>query len=670
MAKDSERGDSDHIIGTLGELLQRAAHHVNEGQFSAAATICDAIIANDPKNAEAYHILGHTRARTRNNDRAIGCFMRAVTLAPTNPKFCRSFAESLENSGRVEQAMHAWSQYITLTPDDADATRRLGSLQLRQGELQQAAVTFRQAVDLAPEDAFTRYYLGLALYRTAQYLDAAGQFQTALSCETAPNNWAECHNALSATLRECHRVGDAIAHARQAIAISPELASAHNNLGLALLDQNDVSDALASLQTAVRLRPDDPETLNNLGVVLAETGHIDAAEPHFQRALTLRPGWADAHLNLANALRQAEQLEAAMAHYRAALDASPDDFRIHGSLALALQNLDQPENAIKSYERALALAPDNPELLKGLGIAQLWIGNFQDGWRNYEWRRHCRDFPRRGFQSPQWNGERLNGGRLLVHAEQGFGDTLQFCRYLPMLAEHCGAGEIIFECQRPLVDLMRSLAGHYTIVARGDTLPPADAHVALMSLPMFFKTELDTIPATVPYLAAPGEKATLWRGRQKVSDKPKIGLVWAGNPLRQDDRMRSCPLESLMPLLKHRDIELFSLQMDAGRADARWIAERGVTDWSKYISSFTDTAEAISALDLIVSVDTATAHLAGALGKPVWVLLGKAADWRYLRDRSDSPWYPSMTLFRQDQHGHWEEMIHRLCKRLSADILP
>ncbi|MEX2617784.1 MAG: tetratricopeptide repeat protein [Alphaproteobacteria bacterium] len=633
MATEPEHGDGEPVVGTPGELLRLAARHVNDGRFPAAAAICEAVIANDPENATAFHILGHVRARARNDDAAIGYFMRAVTLAPTNVAFSRSFAEALEKSGRNAQAVHAWEQYITL----------------------------------APEDALARYAFGVALYRAGRYRDAAEQFQYALSCEPARKDWAECHNALSATLRECRRFGDAVRHARRAVAISPKLASAHNNLGLALLDSNDEPGALAALETAVRLRPDDPETINNLGVVLAGTGRFPAAETQFRRALALRPGWADAHLNLANALRQAEQPESAMKHYNAALASAPDDFRVHGSMALAWQNLDQPENALASYQRALALAPENLELLKGLGIVQLWRGDFRNGWRNYEQRLQCRDFPRRDLASRQWTGEPLDGGALLVHAEQGFGDTLQFCRYLPLLSDRSGAGSIVFECQRPLVDLMRSLDGRHTLVARGDPLPHVDSHVALMSLPLHFNTDQDTIPAKIPYLAATPEKIAQWRSRLRDPARPNIGLVWFGNPLRQDDNMRSCPLEALTPVLKRRDLNLYSLQMDAVHGDTVRLEQHGVTDWSRHIAGFLDTAAALCALDLVITVDTATAHLAGALGKPVWVLLGKAADWRYLRNRGDSPWYPSMTLYRQHRRGDWEELASRVSDRLPGD---
>lgn len=634
MATEPEHGDGEPVVGTPGELLRLAARHLNDGRFPAAAAICEAVIANNPENAAAFHILGHVRARARNDDAAIGYFMRAVTLAPTNAAFSRSFAEALDKSGRTAQAIHAWGQYLTL----------------------------------APEDALARYAFGVALYRAGRHRDAADQFHYALNCETARKDWAECHNALSATLRECRQFGDAIRHARRAVDISPKLASAHNNLGLALLESNDEPGALAALETAVRLRTDDPEALNNLGVVLARTGRLPAAEKQFRRALALRPGWSDAHLNLANALRQAEQLESAMDHYSAALVSAPDDFRIHGSMALAWQNLDQPDNAIAAYQRALALAPENPELRKGLGIVQLLRGDFRDGWRNYEQRLQCRDFPRREFSSRPCTGEPLDGGVLLVHAEQGFGDTLQFCRYLPLLADRSGAGSIVFECQRPLVDLMRSLDGRHTLVARGDPLPHVDKHVALMSLPLHFNTDQDTIPAGTPYLAATPEKIAEWHDRLKGTAMPNVGLVWSGNPLRQDDHMRSCPLEALSPVLKRRDLNLYSLQMDTVRADSLRLEQHGVTDWSQHFADFSDTAAAVCVLDLVITVDTATAHLAGALGKPVWVMLGKAADWRYLRGRNDCPWYPGMTLYRQHRRGDWTELAHRVSDRLAGDI--
>jgi Flp pilus assembly protein TadD len=433
-----------------------------------------------------------------------------------------------------------------------------------------------------------------------------------------------------------------------------------NNLGLVLIDAKRLDEASAYLEEAARLQPDDAEIQNNLGVCQARSGDRTAARIRFDKALALRPGWPEGHLNLANIQRQEDQLEDAVENYRKALEGNPDDYRTYGSLALAQVNLNVPDDAIESYERALELAPDDPELRKGLGIAQLLKGDLYKGWRNYEARLHCDD--QRSFAVPSWGGDDLAGGSVLIHAEQGFGDTLQFCRYLTRVSETANAGAIVFECQRPLYRLLASIDGADTVVARGDPLPNTDFHVPLLSLPRLFDTTLDNIPAPSPYLSIPAETPTTLSDRN--DGRARIGIVWKGNPNRQDDEKRSCPLAELRPLADIPGIQLFSLQTDTTEQERQWLAERDIVDLAAGFRDFADTAAHITALDFIVSVDTAAAHLAGALGKPIWVLLGESADWRYLIGRSDCPWYPTMRLFRQQIRGDWHGTAQRLGQAL------
>jgi len=661
---DSDRKDGEPFVGTPGELLQKAVWHYNERQYPTAAVICQGIIASFPENAEAFHILGHIATRTQEFTAAISYFMRAVSLDQMNPTFSRSFAECLENAGRTDQAILAWSQYVVLKPDEIETLRHLANLQLGAGQPLDAVKTLQGALNQSAEDPAIQYQIGLAFHHAGEPVAAVEQFKSALLGTEPGKYWPECESALSAAMRGCGRIDEAIAYARLAVSHTPELASAHNNLGLALLDAGEISAAKDALDIAMRLRPDDPEIINNLGVILTRSGQHDQAEMQFRNVLRLRPNWAHGHLNLANSLREEERLDEAIEQYRAALASAPDDYRILGSLALAQLNMNRPDEAIIAYERALGLAPENAELRKGLGIAQLLSADFKNGWCNYESRLKCTDVTQRQFNSAPWDGAPLENGKLLVHAEQGFGDTLQFSRYVPMLSGY--ADTIVFECQRPLADLMNSLDTNATIVARGDPLPASDAHVALMSLPGLSGTVRDNIPNQVPYLSARSDQVAEWSGRMVEESRPRIGIVWAGNPSRQDDRMRSCPLSALTPIMEREDIFLASLQMDASDADRALLRRYNIRDFSKDIKNFTDTAAAITALDHIITVDTATAHLAGALGKPVSVLLGYAADWRYMLDRTDSPWYPTMRLFRQSRRGDWDTLVQRVERQITA----
>ncbi len=650
------------LVGSLSEVLKQAAHHFNHKEYAAAAAICHEVIAQDGSNSEALHILGHIALQIRDLDTAVGYFVRAVRLSPTDPRFNRSFAQALETSARSDQAIHAWVQYLTLEPNDADGQLSLARLFTEVGNTAAATDAYECAASIAPENIDVRFALAVSQYKDGRLTDAIANFKQVL--KTKPN-WAQCHNGLAVALRENGQYDQAIVHGKRAIELDPHPAEAHNNLGLILFSARRPDEAILSLERANELNPNDAEILTNLGVVAAHAGYRSRAKRCFLQALEVRSDWADALLNLANLLRQEDQLEEAVRTFNKAIGANPNDYRIFGSLALTHLNLNAPEAAIANYEKALALAPNDAELRKGLGIAQLLLGQFHEGWRNYEAR--LLGDEKRVLDLPRWNGEDLNGGTLLVHSEQGFGDTLQFCRYLPLIADKSNVETVIFECQKPLLRLLNDIGGADLVIARGDALPAADRHVPLLSLPAIFETELDTIPASQSYIAAPKDKLAIWANTLQ-SEKPNIGIVWEGNPNRQDDEKRSCPVEAFEPILEINGAQIYSLQVDATEQDRNWISERGVIDPTIGINDFSDTAAIITTLDLVVTVDTATAHLSGALGTPVWVLLGHAADWRYLMDRTKSPWYPNMRLFRQTRRGDWGELANRVSKLLSREL--
>ena len=623
MTKSPQDGADEFLIGTPSELLQRAAAHYNAAEFAAAMAICEEIVASAPDNAEALHILGHIAAQTRAWDIALGYFVRAVSAAPTDTRFNRSFAVALETSGRIDQAIQAWTQYLALEPDSADAFVHLARLHAGALRYKDAVNAYTKAFALAPSDRDIGFALAVVQHKAGQLNDA---IETYTALRRVDANWA----------------------------------AVRNNLGLVLIDAKRLDEASVYLEEALHLQPDDAEIQNNLGVCLARRGERTAARNHFDNALALRPGWPEGLLNLANIQRQEDQLEEAVENYRKAIEGNPSDYRSYGNLALAQVNLNAPDDAIESYEKALELAPNDPELRKGLGIAQLLKGDLHKGWQNYEARLQCDD--QREFASLRWNGDNLAGRSILVHAEQGFGDTLQFCRYLTQVAKTANAGEVVFECQRPLYRLLATIDGADTVIARGDPLPNTDFHVPLLSLPRIFDTTLDNIPAPSPYLSTPAETSATLSARK--DDSVRIGVVWKGNPNRQDDEKRSCRLADLRPLSDIPKIQLLSLQTDATDQERQWLAEQEIEDLAAGFSDFADTAAHISALELIVSVDTAAAHLAGALGKPIWVLLGESADWRYLIGRDDCPWYPTMRLFRQQNRGDWHGTAQRLGQAL------
>jgi Tfp pilus assembly protein PilF len=428
----------------------------------------------------------------------------------------------------------------------------------------------------------------------------------------------------------CLRMGrsdQAIELFRRAAALHPESPEVHNNLGGALIEQRQFEQSLPSLQTAVMLRPDYASAHCNLGSALLGLGRLDESEAEFQRTLELLPDSVEARNGLANVLYQRGETD----------------------------------RAIEMYEAAISLSPDYAKAHWNMGLALLKKGDLARGWPEYEWRwrRHNYIF-RHNLNRPMWDGSDLSGRRILLHAEQGLGDTIQFARYMPMVADR--GGSIILACQEELRRLLQTAAKVETCIAPGDPLPPHDVQCGLLSLPYVFKTTLANVPAQVPYLQAEREP---WRQRLADERRLKIGLAWAGRPTHQEDRNRSIALARLAPLAAAKNVRFVSLQKGEA-ANQIAAAAFGITDWTQELKDFSDTAGLIENLDLIITIDTAVAHLAGALGKPVWVLLQTVPDWRWMLKGDRTPWYPSMRLFRQPRPGDWTEPISRIVQALET----
>jgi hypothetical protein len=412
------------------------------------------------------------------------------------------------------------------------------------------------------------------------------------------------------------------------------------------------------------LEPDRVDTLNGLGIVLRERGQADAAIAHFERALSLDPDRAETHNNLAIALEHAGDLKAATAHYQKAVSLSPLQAEIHNNLGNTFEHQGRIDDAMACYGRALALKPDYPEAHYNRSLLRLLLGDFAQGWAEYEWRWRCKANPEMRYASlPRWAGEPLAGKAILIQTEQGFGDSFQFLRYVPPLAEH--GAKIILTVPSPLIRLVRALPGVTAVLSEGDALPNVDFHCPLLSLPHLFDTRIETIPASVPYLAPSADTAAEWDRRLPVSPGLKIGLVWSGNPANRMNPSRSIPLPMLEPLRRIPGIAWFSLQVGSPGEDIALAPGEMITDLSPFLTDFAETAAAICRLDLVISVETAVAHLAGALGRPVWVPLTVVPAWRWLLDREDSPWYPTMRLFRQTKPGDWTTVVDALGQGLT-----
>lgn len=435
----------------------------------------------------------------------------------------------------------------------------------------------------------------------------------------------------------------------------PDCAEIHNNLGLAQQDQGDPEGAKQSYRRALELKPGLADAHNNLGALLVSRGRHEEAEPCFRRALELNAAYLPAYVNLGSCLQVLERPEEAVELYRRAIGLDPGCLEARINLGTAYQDLMRPELAIETYRELLRIAPEHPEGHWNLALSLLSVGEFERGWREYQWR--LVDTPDR-YAPPRWEGEPLEGRTILLVCEQGLGDTLQFVRYAPLVAKR--GGRVLLECQIPsLKPLLSRVPGVAAVFSRGEELPRFDCQARLLSLPHLFGTTLDNMPDCFPYLAAEPRRAELWRRKLAAGAPFKVGLVWRGGPL---PRNRACPFPELAPLAAVPGVSFYSLQL--GEAPQPGVLD--AFDLAPQIRDFGDSAAILANLDLLISVDTAAAHLAGGMGVPTWLLLPYSCDWRWFREPEGSPWYPRLRIFRQRRPGDWAEVAWRVRDALAG----
>ncbi len=481
----------------------------------------------------------------------------------------------------------------------------------------------------------------------------------------AQPNVPEAEHLLGVIAHQNGQLGDAIEHVKRAAKLAPKVALFHANLGEMLRLAGRPKLAAEAARAALQIDPKMPAALSNLGVALYELKDYEGAAAAQRKAVEAKPDFAEAHSNLGNALHALRRFDEAIPAYRRAIAINPNYADGWANLGTTLHHSGNFEDGISALRRAIALAPHHANARSGLGILLLMRGDLAEGWEEYEWR--LRSTERKGPKFPEnpWQGENLAGKHIYVQAEQGFGDTLQFARYMPILVAR--GAEVTMRVHQQLVTLMRESLPDITIIGdRGDPAP-YQWDAVLLSLPRTLKTRLETIPAQVPYLRAPAEAQSRWKVRFGKMKGLRIGIVWAGNPDHINDTRRSIDLSTLAPLFAVPGASFASLQFGSRAADLKKLKRKPpIEDVAAEFKDFVDTAAAISALDLVITVDTAVAHLTGALGKPVWVLLPWVTDWRWLLNREDNLWYPTMRLFRQKVGQDWSEVVAHIEKELTA----
>ena len=685
--------------------FQRAQALHQQGQLSKAKGIYEQILRVQPQHFGALHFLGMIAAQTNDPQRAVDLMGKSIMLDQQNAVAFNNYGNALLQVKRCAAAVASYDKAIALRSDYADAYYNRGVALLDLGQYPAAIASFDMAIALDAALAEPYFNRGNAYARLQQHEAALNSYDRAIAIRS---DWAEAYSNRGIVLNELKRLDSALASFdratelkpdyaeaysgrgvvlkrlqqleaalesyNQAIALKPDYAEAYLNRGVALAQLKRFDEALASYDQAIASKPDYPEAYSNRGNALFAIQQFGAALDSYNKAIALDPGYAEAYSNRSVAQKELGRLEESLASVNRAIAIKPDYAEAYSNRGLLFHELTQVDAALESLNRAIAIKADYAQARENRAYTRLLGGDLENGWSDYEWRwlnENSSLFKRkRNFSKPTWLGlEAISGRSILIHAEQGLGDTIQFCRYATMVAK-LGA-TVILEVQRPLLKLLSVLHGSLHLIARGSALPDFDYHCPLLSLPLAFGTTLATVPARVPYLRSTGEALLAWRQMLGEKRKFRVGLVWSGGfrPNQPEvwavNGRRNIPLAKFAPL-KNSQVEFYSLQKGQP-AESELAAVRStgwdgpdVIDFTHLLHDFTDTAALIEHLDLVISVDTSVAHLAGALGKPVWILNRFDTCWRWLLERADSPWYPTARIYRQDRPADWDGVIQRV----------
>ena len=708
-----DRGAIHDAIAIYTAFLSKNPHHagvqealatafLKGGEFSKSYSAFNKALKWGANRPQTYLHKGIVEARLGLHEEAFESINQALQLKEDYSLAHNNLGKLLGDLGRTEEALSSYQQAILCDPDYLDALFNRGVTLYGIGDFNQALSCFEKALLIYPDDPKIKCYhtmtllsLGrldesvamsslekllldnenntdilnslASLYKGQHKLSTALAAYDRVVAKDQQNAMAHCNRGT--VLCDLYRHEEALLALDQAIAINPILAEAYANRAITLVGLHRLDKALESAEHAVWLNPRLPEALVNLAVVLTKLRRFEKALDQLAIAIEIKPHFGVAFSNRSDVYLQMGQLEDAHRDALKAITLESELPSAHNNLGVILTEMLALDDALAAFDRAIALAPESADAHFNKALTQMLQGHLLEGFKGYEWRwkSYLRQFAR-DFGRPLWLGEEsLLGRTILVSMEQGFGDFIQYARYLPLLAAK--AAQVVVEVPPALKELMQTLEGAYRWVLPGEPLPPFDVYCPIMSLSLAFKTDMDSIPRSIPYLSVGETHQQRWALKLGPKKQPRIGIVWSGSATHLHDRKRSIPFEHLKPLLQG-PYEFHVLQKeirDHERAEV--LSTPHLHLHSDDLQSFADTAGLLAQMDLVITVDTSVAHLAGALGFPMWVLVSYSPDWRWLLDRSDSPWYSSACVFRQSERGNWGEMIQRVKTALLETLI-
>jgi tetratricopeptide (TPR) repeat protein len=647
--------------------FRRGLALARQGHYEQAAAHYQQGLLLSPEFAPAHNDLGNIFALQGRLPEAVDSFRDAVRFKPDFASAYSNLGNALRELGKLDEAVANLRQAVLLRPDFVEAHLNLGIALQAQGKLDEAVASYRQAVHQRPNYADAHFSLGNALIRQGKPEEATAHLQEALRFK---GHDAGVHHSLAMALKAQGKLDQAIAHYQLALRLKPD-ADIHIVLGNALQERGNLPEALAHYRQATLLQSDNFVAHSNLGNALQEMGQLEEAEASLQRALALKPDFVPSNFNLGIVLWKQGRIDEAAGRYQHTLRLEPDHVDAHLNLATALKQQGRLAEAEASLAEVLRLKPDYAEARFNCSLLWLIQGDWARGLPEYEFRAQG---PRGGhprLTGRLWDGSPLDGRTILLHAEQGLGDTLLFVRYAPLVKER--GGRVVLVCQPALCRLFENAAGIDQLVREGDPIPSFDFQAPLMSLAHILGTTPETVPAKIPYLAARNELVEKWRPVLDEVPGFKVGIFWQGSPQYPADRQRSIPLAQFGPVAALAGVRLVSLQKGSGReqlAKAPFLVVDFTEQMDKEsVGPFMDTAAVLRLLDLVICCDSAVLHLAGALGVPTWAALSFMPDWRWFLEREDTPWYPTMRLFRQKTRGDWDDVFERVAAALKDRLI-